>query len=106
MLRYNSHHRLLSPYHRHLPLLTMHVHQGRSGVREGRHLPPRSSPKGRRKRPGYLLRRPLHRLLQEGRSSNCLLRRPAARGVIQGLSNGVRGCSGVLPSVQPYGCRV
>ena len=29
MLRYNSHHRLLSPYYRHLPLLTMHVHQGK-----------------------------------------------------------------------------
>lgn len=27
-------------------------------------------------------------------------------GVIQGLSNGVCGCCGVLPSVQPNGCRV
>lgn len=55
---------------------------GGPGVRASCHLQARSPAKGRCQGTGYLLRGPLHRLLQEGRSPNRVIRRAATRGKV------------------------
>ncbi|XP_064107117.1 band 7 protein AAEL010189-like isoform X7 [Macrobrachium nipponense] len=78
-MRLHPHLHILFAHRSYISFLIMPLHQGGSGVRASGYLPPRSLVEGRCQGPGYLLHRPLHRLLQEGRPPNCIVRRSSTR---------------------------